>query len=440
MERKGELSGLLPELSGACPKYFRAGLKYFILCLLDVCGCTAVGTDTRATVDIVLSAAQICTRSGEPEDGTIKDANIFIFSGGDFLEKSVFVKGDRYSTTLVEGREYSIYVCANFGYPLTISKRSDVDELLFHLAHPEDFSAGMPLCGFVERAKVPGQVVIALERLCSKISLSIDRSQLNDDVKMTVNSLRIGNCPRSCRVFGQSRVEDEDGCFPVGFGLDYLECSNLNLDYGNGTSGEVSLYMLENMQGEFPGNPGSDSEKVLPDNHPGTKVCSYVELGVEYESTWSNTSGGLLKYRFYLGESFRDADIRRNCHYHITVTPRGSGISENSWRVDKSALVTETFFKMDPEGYLEADMGEVIHVRCSYSPEWASFYCSDEELEEDRQRGIYEYVKDEDGKGVRLTITGYGTGMVYMSAGEPVNRAGLLYIHVRGSETENQED
>lgn len=95
---------------------------------------------------------------------------------------------------------------------------------------------------------------------------------------------------------------------------------------------------------------------------------------------------------------------------------------------------------MDPEGYLEADMGEVIHVRCSYSPEWASFYCSDEELEEDRQRGIYEYVKDEDGKGVRLTITGYGTGMVYMSAGEPVNRAGLLYIHVRGSETENQED
>ena len=198
--------------------------------------------------------------------------------------------------------------------------------------------------------------------------------------------------------------------------------------------------MLENMQGEFPGNPGSDSEKVLPDNHPGAKVCSYVELGVEYESTWSNTSGGLLKYRFYLGESFRDADIRRNCHYHITVTPRGSGISENSWRVDKSALVTETFFKMDPEGYLEADMGEVIHVRCSYSPEWASFYCSDEELEEDRQRGIYEYVKDEDGKGVRLTITGYGTGMVYMSAGEPVNRAGLLYIHVRGSETENQED
>ena len=214
----------------------------------------------------------------------------------------------------------------------------------------------------------------------------------------------------------------------------------MNLDYGNGASGEVSLYMLENMQGEFPGNPGSDSEKVLPDNHPGAKVCSYVELGVEYESTWRNTSGGLLKYRFYLGESFRDADIRRNCHYHITVTPRGSGISENSWRVDKSALVTETFFKMDPEGYLEADMGEFIHVRCSYSPEWASFYCSDEELEEDRQRGIYEYVKDEDGKGVRLTITGYGTGMVYMSAGEPVNRAGLLYIHVRGSETENQEN
>ena len=44
------------------------------------------------------------------------------------------------------------------------------------------------------------------------------------------------------------------------------------------------------------------------------------------------------------------------------------------------------------------------------------------------------YVKDEDGKGVRLKITGYGTGMVYMSAGEPVNEAGLLYIHVKNKE------
>ena len=87
---------------------------------------------------------------------------------------------------------------------------------------------------------------------------------------------------------------------------------------------------------------------------------------------------------------------------------------------------------MEPEGYLEAEIGEVIHVGCTFSPPGASFDIGINELEEDRMRGIYDYVVDEDGHGVTLTIRGLGTGMVYMEAGEPINQAGLLYIHVNG--------
>ncbi|MGN0190417.1 MAG: hypothetical protein ACI39U_02055 [Candidatus Cryptobacteroides sp.] len=403
------------------------------MCLLDVCGCTAVGDDTRATADIVLSAEEITTKA-DPEGDAIRDANIFIFSDSGFLEKSAYVTGDRYEAMFVEHRRYSIFVCANFGYPVQIRDRSELESLLFHLAHPGDFSTGVPLSGSVENISPSGEIRIPLRRLCSKISISIDRSRLDPDVKMIVSSLEIGNCPRYCRVFAPSAVEDPDGCFPVGFGRDYLECAGLNSAGTDGLSGEVSLYMLENLQGEFPGNPASDGEKVLPENHPASGVCSYVELGIEYESEYSFTSGGLLKYRFYLGDSCRDANVGRNCHYHIKVTPQGSGISEDSWRIDKSALVTETVFKMEPEGYIEAEIGEQIHIRCTCSPEWAPFYCGDEELEEDHARGIYDYVKDEDGRGVLLTITGYGTGMVYMSAGNPINQAGLLYIHVKDKE------
>ena len=81
---------------------------HFILCLLNVCGCTAVGTDTRAAVDIVLSPSGIAVKSVSAEDNGIIDANIFIFSDTGFLERSVYVKGDRYGTTLVKDRRYDM--------------------------------------------------------------------------------------------------------------------------------------------------------------------------------------------------------------------------------------------------------------------------------------------------------------------------------------------
>lgn len=411
---------------------------HFILCLLNVCGCTAVGTDTRAAVDIVLSPSGIAVKSVSDEDNGIRDANIFIFSDTGFLERSVYVKGDRYGTTLVKDRRYDIYVCANFGRPISVKTREDLEAIRFHLAHPEDFSTGTPMSGCAKNILPSEEIKIPLIRLCSEIILSFDRSLLDEDVKMTVQSLEIGNCPRYCKAFGTSRVEEADGCFPVGFTRDYLECEPLNLCDERGRSGQVSLSMLENLQGLFPGNPDSDAGKILPENHPGREIFSYVEIGIEYESSYSSSSSGVLKYRFYIGDSFSDANVERNCRYHITVTPRGSGISEDSWRVDKTSLITRTAFSMEPEGYLEVEIGDEIHIRCTWSPEWAPFYGGDEELEEDRKRGIYEYVKDEDGKGVRLTITGYGTGMVYMRAGDPVNQSGLLYLHVK--ENANKEE
>ena len=53
-----------------------------------------------------------------------------------------------------------------------------------------------------------------------------------------------------------------------------------------------------------------------------------------------------------------------------------------------------------------------------------------EELEYDRTRGIYDYNIDSDGKGVTLTLKNPGTGIIYMSAGEPVNETGILVVEV----------
>ena len=53
-----------------------------------------------------------------------------------------------------------------------------------------------------------------------------------------------------------------------------------------------------------------------------------------------------------------------------------------------------------------------------------------EHLEYDKERGIYDFKVDEDGKGVTLMLTGSGRGMMYFEAGYPVNDAELIVVEV----------
>ena len=53
-----------------------------------------------------------------------------------------------------------------------------------------------------------------------------------------------------------------------------------------------------------------------------------------------------------------------------------------------------------------------------------------EYMENDKKSGIYDYVLDNDGHGAVLTLTGPGSGLIYMSAGPPVNESALWFIEV----------
>ena len=192
--------------------------------------------------------------------------------------------------------------------------------------------------------------------------------------------------------------------------------------------------MLENMQGDF-GIPGieEDSDKVFDRLDPRQETCSYVEVWLDYESPSHYSIDKPLIYRFYLGKDTNSLDVERNCHYHITIIPEDDGLTEDSWRVDKTGIQEkdqDIFFEMIPSGYLQGTVGETVHVMCRFQPEDAEFDIGLEELEEDRQRGLYDYIIDEDGHGVRLILTGPGTGIVYMEAGEPVNEAAMWVVEV----------
>lgn len=384
---------------------------------------------------ICIGCGEPVTRSIDPEEFLLTDISIIIFDENGDAEECVWLSGGktRHTTTLLKGRKYTICACANFGYQVYADNISELEEITFHMAYPDEYREGIPMYARREVTLTEdSETAITLERLMAKISIRMDRSRLSDGVQMNVLSARIGNCPRYTKVFTDNRVKDENGCFPAGFFRDELQTSVLNSDSGGGVSKEISLYMLENMQGDMPSSTNEDSDKIFDNDDLRSKICSYIEMEVEYLSeTYTSGESGLI-YRFYLGEDRNNLDVIRNSHYHITITPLDNGLAENSWRVDKSGLtyIGPTDIIQYPSSYIEGEIGDTIHIWCDLTPEEAPFDVGISYMEDDKRNGIYDYQIDNDGHGAVLTLKGPGAGLIYMEAGPPINDGVLFYIIV----------
>lgn len=401
--------------------------------------CTKPGDlgESDGTVQCTISfdCAEPVTRSADPDESLITDISLMIFDHNGDAEECVWLSegNHRHTVTLLKDREYSVCACANFGYQVYADKKEELEEIIYHMAYPDEYREGIPMYAETEVVfSDDTEATIILERLMSKISIRMDRSRLSDGVEMNVRSARIGNCPRYTKVFADNRVEDEDGCFPSGFYRNELQTSILNSDTGGGLSKEVSLYMLENKQGQMPSHTDEDSDKLFDSDDLKSRICSYIELELEYTSGLYKSDGSGLIYRFYLGEDRNNLDVIRNSHYHITITPEDSGLTENSWRVDKSGLtyIGPTGIIQYPSSYIEGEIGDRIHIWCDLTPSDAPFDVGLSYMEDDRKNGIYDYEIDNDGHGAVLTLTGPGAGLIYMEAGPPINDGVLFYIIV----------
>ena len=416
--------------------------------LTALCSCNIydiIHEEQICKTDITISVNELETRAADPDENKISELTLMVFDENGFLEsRKTFERWElgsktsiTHSISLLKGKKYNIYACANIGLPINAKTIEELNALKFHLVYPDEYRTGLPMAGWVEGITVENQdtdIHVRLERLMAKISLNIDRGGLSEDVTMNVVSAKIGNCPRSARIFTENSVESGEECFASGFTRTESECTVLNRNIGNGLSGTISMYMLENMQGQF-NSQGitDDSEKVFDTLDVRQQTCSYVELRLDYQSEQYHTLATPLLYRFYLGKDRNSLDVERNCHYHITVIPEDDGLSDDSWRVDKRGLEENSSgisFEMTPSGYIQGYVGDSIHVRCIFSPADAEFEIGLEELEFDRERGIYDYTIDPDGHGVVLTLKSPGTGIVYMTAGDPINEAGMLLIEV----------
>lgn len=408
----------------------KSHLTYLTLAVAIITGCTGPGWDGPAadreeTFLCLAISSPPAVKAEDPDETLVTDVNLFVFNNRGVLEERAFLKGGDLlpveggvgiTRKLLKDTPYDIYVCANLGYPLELSTKEELARYRFYLTYPDEYSRGIPMSGYVEGAlsEEGWPITIPLERMMAKISLRIDRTALAPDVRILVRRVTVGGCPRSALLFSESRAETAEEVFATGFTKVYPECDALNKEVTLGMSRECGVYMLENLQGDRLREP----------------VCSYIEIEAEYFSDiYYSGSGQYLIYRFYIGGRKGNYDIRRNCHYHITVRPEGDGLHGDSWSVDMENLgVQESakVFDLYPAAYNECRSGEDFHFRCDVFPPWTKVYFDEEWLEDESH--LYSYTLDEDGHGITLHTRKGGTAMLYISAGAPVYRDTLALL------------
>lgn len=412
----------------------------FVLSLMNMIGCNSwkPGMDSAATVFVLDPEYRFPTRSTLPDDWLVSDINLLIYNADGLLEERRYLSGRqvgtegeiRLKTTLLTEAAYDVFVCANIGYPLPVLTREEVETYRFHMAYPDEYRRGMPMCGRLDGFVSHGEsaVHIPLIRTMARIDLRLDRSALDADVSFMVTSVTVCGSPNSVRLFGTSRAESSDQVFAGGFLLEGAQVQALNTDRSPGVSNSVSLYLLENMQGDLLDN--ADETGKVPEQGPFAQICSYIEIRGSYHSdSWHTRPGEPLVYRFYLGDGPGNFDVERNTAGTVTVCLEGTGLSEDSWRVDKSAIIPEIRFSLHPAAYNECQPGDDFHLWCEVFPKDTPVEIEPVAWDDDERVGnLYSFDLDDDGHGLTIHTWKGGSALVYFKAGPPVDRDTLALL------------
>lgn len=401
----------------------RSRIISFLLCmgLLSSCLKDAGICAETCTVTLEVTAADsngMGTKALLPDETAIWILNLFVYDAYGLLDEHLYLDMHRAVNERVEaelntilGRRCTIYAIANTGMRLPDYSMEELLEARWYMAYPDEYSHGMIQCGFCRNVIIEkeSRIRVQLEHIMAKISLTMDRSGLNDDVEMTVTEVTIGNTPRSASFASPSSISGGQDVFTNGFTLDGGQSMPLNRIDSHGLSREVSLYAMENVRN------GADKD-----------LGTYVELKIDYLSdTRYSADGQPLVYRFLIHDK-DDYSVRRNCHYHITVRPGGDGLSdEDAWRVDKSGLSAhdgQPYLRIVPSGtvidgtmyryYYQMGRTESRHFTLSMYPPSMSVHLREDMVEDERDDGRALYTMDPDGHG--FTVKALGRSCISM--------------------------
>lgn len=317
--------------------------SYLLLLLLFALACRKELPQARDEVRLhFFSTPDV--RSANPPEDAMDDINIFIFGPDGTAEEHIWVRGkdlngNSIKVSLIKGVPYTFYLCANMGYRMAEASAKELESMRYFLTYPDEFSRGIPMSAVHRDIMADDVIELELIRCMAKVELRIDRSKLYSGVDIDIENIEVGGCPRSVALFAESKARSTDDLFPKGYMKSGMETGPLNTDWQAGLSAPLNLFLLENCQGTLLEDTTGPEDKVFGSLDKTGELCSYVEIHANYRSQrYCSRPGEYLIYRFYLGESLNNFDVHRNVNYSIVIRPEGSGLNEDSWRVDRSAL------------------------------------------------------------------------------------------------------
>ena len=299
----------------------------------------------------------------------IKNLNLFAYDARGRLIDFLYLEDPGMEINMETGNSgiHSIYAIANKG---NLTDRSSIvtadglKSISWELESPDDIVGSdgeIPMSGFVSDIDEKNtSVIIPLTRMLAKFRIIVDTTGLDEDVSVfDISEVRIRNMNRTVCAFMPSGAASTSQVFSTGASAEGKELDNIF------TSG-IDFYISENYHGDLIAE--TEEQKHIPPV-PYDQYCTFIEFHVKYRS--SEHYNDDLVYRYYLhdGVNYRNFDIIRNYMYTCRTIVKGSGLEENSWRVDLSGLKDfVTSIEVTPEEVDFYELNETCGLTASVLP------------------------------------------------------------------------
>lgn len=311
------------------------------------------------------------TKNTLPVSETIaSDLNVFLYDEKDRLADSKYfsdITGE-IAMPFFLNRQYSIYVIANAGDLTSDPNTVDVDGINGLIWNLGDLSGlygkngAIPMSGRLARREFGNgeKITVSLTRLYAKFRLILDKSSLDSSVEVfEVQKVSLRNLNRNIGFFYNSKSGSESDVIKYG---QSMESDDLESLYSTG----IDFYIPENAQGNL--LPGNIDQKAHIPPEPYNKLCTYVEIFVKYRNKEHYNDS--LVYRYYLHDGSMDNfDVLRNTMYTCKTIFLGSGINEETWRIDVSGMKDlVTSIEVSPDNRKFTEIGEKFKYTAAVLP------------------------------------------------------------------------
>ena len=376
------------------------------LCFLVSCNkegnTESVASDRTVKIRLLVQESSALKSLPQVSEALLADLNLFVYDSNGSLTAHRYVNNPETEVTVEIDRDKNctIYAIANTG---DLSGRNEIlsisgiQSMRWQMESPDEMAGPdgrIPMSGSLTLNAAEGGTTLTLylTRLLSKFRIIVDTSGLDKDVTtFEIKQVRIRNMNKSVRYFQTSGAVSTSDVFELGL---CAEGEDLRHLYSQG----LDFYVPENIQGDLLKGNENEQEHIPPASHSG--ICTYIEFLVKYRNPEQYNDNLIYRYYLHDGNNLDNFDVKRNTMYTCRTIFLGSGLEDNSWRVDASGMKDlVTSITVTPQKATFYEIGKQAQLTAIVSPSSAenptvTWHSDDENVATVSQSGLVEAVGD----------------------------------------------